>query len=157
MRCYISRSDSLNPDLVVICDFSLLHELEEINVMIWYVSTGVLSQPFSPASGSVCSGSDIEFTCVGNSMLSSTTRWEITPDGGETPCIVLHNDNAFMQTCGPGRVFTSNLTGQTGFNYTSSLRAEDVPLSLNGTIVECVDGTDRQIIGSANICIVGRP
>ena len=60
-----------------------------------------------------------------------------------------------MQSCGPGEVFTSFLTGQTGLNYTSSLRAEDVPLSLNGTIVECVDGVDLQIIGSATICIVG--
>ena len=76
-------------------------------------------------------------------MLSSTTRWEIIPDGEEPPCIVLHNDDNFMQRCGPGGVFTSSLTGQTGLNYTSSLRAEDVPLSLNGTIVECVDGSDR--------------
>ena len=116
-----------------------------------------LSQPFSPASGDgVCPGSDIEFTCVGNSISVSTTRWEITSDGGEPPCFVLHNLPDEMDTCGPGEVFTSSLTGQTGLNYTSSLRAEDVPLSLNGTIVECVDGADLQIIGSANICIAGK-
>ena len=124
-----------------------------------YISTGVLSQPFSPASGDgVYPGSDIEFTCVGNSELCSTTRWDITADGGETTCIVLHSDDTFMQNCGPGGVFTSSPTGQTGLNYTSSLRAEDVPLSLNRTIVELeyVDGVDLQIIGSATICIVGR-
>ena len=38
--------------------------------------------------------------------------------------------------------------------YTSSLRAEDVPLSLNGTLVQCVDPEDLQIIGSATICIL---
>ena len=59
-----------------------------------------------------------------------------------------------MQNCGPGGVFTSSLTA--GINYTSSLRAEDVPLSLNGTIVECVDGAELRTIGSAGICIAGR-
>ena len=78
-----------------------------------YVSTGALSQPFSPASGSVCPGSDIEFTCVGNSILVSSTRWEITPDGGEAPCVVAHNIPEEMDSCGPGDVFTSFLTGQT--------------------------------------------
>ena len=80
----------------------------------------------------------------------------ITSDGGGDPvCTVQHNIPDEMQTCGPGGVFTSSLTGQTELNYTSSLRAEDVPLSLNGTRVECVDGADLQIVGSANICIAG--
>ena len=127
-----------------------------LKAVVNYVSTGALSQPFSPASGSVCPGSDIEFTCVGNSILLSNTRWEVTPDGGETPCVVAHNIPDEMDSCGPGEVFTSSLTGQTGLNYTSSLKAEDVPLSLNGTIVECVDGADLQTIGSATICIVGK-
>ena len=61
-----------------------------------------------------------------------------------------------MDSCGPGGVFKSFLTGQTGLNYTSSLRAEDVPLSVSGTITECVDGIDLQIIGSATICITGK-
>ena len=117
-------------------------------------SAGVLSQ-FSPPSGDICPGSDIEFSCVGNSLSVSTTRWRITPDGGEPSCIVPHNQPAVMQNCGPGDIFTSSLTGQTGVNYTSSLRAEDVPLSLSGTIVECVDAA-LQIIGSTNICIIGK-
>ena len=156
---------SLNPDLImssVICDFSFLHENETWfggdNVII-YVSTGALSQPFSPVSGDgVCPGSDIEFTCVGNSLQASFTRWVITSDGGGDPtCIVPHNLPDEIQRCGPGGVFTSSFTGQTGLSYTSSLRAEDVPLSLNGTTVECMDGADLQTIGSANICIVGKP
>ena len=55
-------------------------------------------------------------------------------------------------------MFTSSLTNQTKLNYTSSLRAEDVPLGLNGTIVECVgvDGAEHQTIGSATICIAGK-
>ena len=116
-------------------------------------SAGVLSQ-FSPPSGDICPGSDIEFSCVGNSLSVSTTRWEITPDGGEPACIVAHNQPDEMLDCGPDRIFTSSLTGQTGVNYTSSLRAEDVPLSLNGTVVECVDGADLQTIGSTTICVI---
>ena len=118
-------------------------------------SAGVLSQ-FSPPSGDICPGSDIQFSCVGNSLSVSNTRWEITPDGGEPACIVAHNQPDEMLDCGPGEIFTSSLTGQTGVNYTSSLRAEDVPLSLSGTVVECWDGADLQTIGSANICIVGK-
>ena len=64
---------------------------------------------------------------------------------------MIHNQPEQMQRCGTDRIFTSSLTGQTGVNYTSSLRAEDVPLSLSGTVVECVDGADLQKIGSTNI------
>ena len=119
-------------------------------------SAGVLSQLFPPSGGDICPGSDIEFSCVGNSFLISNTRWEITPDGGEPECIVAHNIPELMQTCGPGDIFRSSLDVNAGVNYTSSLRAEDVPLSLSGTVVECVDGADLQTIGSTNICIVGK-
>ena len=116
---------------------------------------GVLCQ-FSPPSGDICPGSDIEFSCVGNSLMTSNTPWEITPDGVRPACVVLHNQPELMQSCGPGDIFRLSLTGQIGLNYTSSLRAEDVPLSLNGTVVECVDGADLQTIGSTNICVVGK-
>ena len=71
-------------------------------------SAGVLSQ-FSPPSGDLCPGSDIEFSCVGNSLSVSITRWEITPDGGEPACLVPHNIPGEMQNCGPGEIFTSSL------------------------------------------------
>ena len=70
--------------------------------------------------------------------------------------MVLHNIPDEMDRCGPDRIFTSSLTGRDGLNYTSSLRAEDVPLSLNWTVVECVDGADLDTIGSTNICIIGK-
>ena len=115
----------------------------------------MLSQ-FSPPSGDICPGSDIEFSCVGNSLLTSSTRWRITADGGEPSCIVLHNAPTVIQNCGPARIFRSSLDVNAEVNYTSSLRAEDVPLSLNGTVVECVDGADLDTIGSTNICIIGK-
>ena len=102
----------------------------------------------------MCPGRDIEFTCVGNSIELSTTSWNVIHDGEQSLCIVRHNRPDVTVICGPGGVFTAYHTGQTGLNYTSSLRAEAVPLSVNGTIVECEDA-DLQIIGSANICIVG--
>ena len=117
---------------------------------------GVLSQ-FSPPSGDICPGSDIEFSCVGNSLSVSSTRWGITPGGGgDRVCTVAHNVPGEMDSCGPGDIFTSSLDVDAEVNYTSSLRAEDVPLTLNGTVVECVDGADTRIIGSSNICIVGK-
>ena len=63
-----------------------------------------------------------------------------------------------MQRCGTDRIFTSSLDLDAEVSYTSSLRAEDVPLSPNGTVVGCVDGADTtQTIGSTTICIVGKP
>ena len=135
------------------------HPFRYANQVFVYVVTfyaGVLSQ-FSPPSGDICPGSDIEFSCVGNSEFNSFTRWEITPGGGgDTVCIVAHNVPGEMDSCGPGDIFTSSLDVDAEVNYTSSLRAEDVPLSLNWTVVECVDGLDLQAIRSYNICIVGK-
>ena len=121
--------------------------------LFYFPLAGVLSQ-FSPPSGDICPGSDIEFSCVGNSLSVSTTRWVITPNGGEEACAVLHNIPGEMRRCGTDRIFTSSLTGRDGLNYTSSLRAEDVPLSLSGTVVECEDGADLQTIGSTTICVI---
>ena len=69
---------------------------------------------------------------------------------------VLYPNPEQMQRCGPGYIFRSSLNVDAEVSYTSSLRAEDVPLSLNGTMVECVDGADLQTIGSTNICIIGK-
>ena len=88
-----------------------------VTILSHVFSAGVLSQ-FSPPSGDICPGSDIEFSCVGNSLSVSNTRWEISPDGGEPACIVPHNIPDEMQRCGTDRIFTSSFTGQTGVNYT---------------------------------------
>ena len=121
-----------------------------------FTLAGVLSQ-FSPPSSDICSGSDIEFSCVGNSLSVSSTRWEITADGGgDRVCTVAHNVPGETDTCGPGGIFTSSLDVDAEVNYTSSLRAEDVPLSLNRTVVECVDGGSLQTIGSATICVISK-
>ena len=120
--------------------------------LFYFTLAEVLSQ-FSPPSGDICPGSDIEFSCVGNFLLNSFTHWDITPDGGGDPaCLVLHNSPELIQRCGPDRIFTSSLDVDAEVNYTSSLRAEDVTLSLNGTVVD----VGVRNIGSTTICIVGK-
>ena len=90
-------------------------------------------------------------------MATFFTAWTLTPDGGEPECIVLHNRPGAMLTCGPGRVFTSSLTGQSGDNtaFTSTLSVESISESLNGTTVECDDAM-MNTVGSKHICIVGK-
>lgn len=104
----------------------------------------------------MCPGGDIVYTCIGNSLSTSLTRWDISSNEETTQCYVEHNKPEIMQTCGPNDIFTSSLTGQSGPNFTSSLRADNVPLSVNGTRVECVDTLVEKMIESANICIVGQ-
>ena len=100
----------------------------------------------------VCPGDDTVYTCEGNSLSSSIVRWDIS--NAETPhCFVQPNA---MQPCGPNGIFAPSLNWS-GPNFTSSLRANKVPLSLNGTRLECVDPLlDSVIIESYNICIVGK-
>ena len=120
--------------------------------------TGVQCQSFSPPTEDICLGDNITYTCVVvNSVAASSTVWRLTPDGGEPPCIVLHDQPDIMQTCGPGRIFTSYLTGQSGDNtfFSSTLSVESISESLNGTTVQCEDA-DTSTIGSMDICIVGK-
>ena len=60
-----------------------------------------------------------------------------------------HNRPDLMDTCGPGRVFTSSLTGQSGDNTS----VESISESLNGTTVEC-DDADSDTVGSTDICVL---
>ena len=127
-----------------------------VNELI-FMFTGVQCQSFSPPTEDICLGDSITYTCVVvNSVATSSTVWTLTPDGSE--CIVLHNRPGTMQTCGPGRVFTSSLTGQSGDNtsFTSTLSVESISESLNGTIVECEDALVMNTVGSMDICIVGK-
>ena len=97
------------------------------------------------------------YTCVVvNSDARFTTTWTLTPDGGVPSCIVQHIQPDDMDACGPGRVFTSSLTGQSGDNtsFTSTLSVESVSESLNRTRVECLDA-GLETVGSKDICIVG--
>ena len=118
--------------------------------------TGVQCQSFSPPTEDICLGDNITYTCaVVNSDFRFTTFWRLTPDGGVPPCIVQHNQPDIMQTCGPGRVFTSSLTGQSGDNtsFTSTLSVESISENLNGTTVQC-DDADSDTVGSTDICVL---
>ena len=123
--------------------------------------TGVQCQSFSPPTEDICLGDNITYTytcVVVNSVAASFTVWRLTPGGEEPRCNVVHNDPDDTQTCGPGRVFTSSLTGQTSGDhttFTSTLSVESISESLNGTRVECLDA-DASTVGSNDICIVGK-
>ena len=124
-----------------------------------FMFTGVQCQSFSPPTKDICLGESITYTytcVVVNSEPRFSTTWRLTPNGGAPSCIVQHNIPD-MLTCGPGRVFTSSLTGQSGDNtsFTSTLSVESISESLNGTIVECLD-EDTSTVGSTDICIVGK-
>ena len=88
---------------------------------------------------------------VGNSF----TTWRVTPGGRDPTCRVIYNNPDDTETCGPGRVFTSSLTDQSGVNYTSTLRVESISDGLNDTKVECEDASMMDV-GVENICIVGK-
>ena len=88
---------------------------------------------------------------VGNGL----TIWRVTPDGGGSLCLVIHNNPTETDTCGPRRVFTSSLTDQSGYSYTSTLRVESIFDGLNDTRVECQD-TSSMDVGMENICIIGK-
>ena len=101
----------------------------------------------------VCPGDDVVYTCRGNSLSSSIVRWDILSNEETSHCFVQPDA---IQHCGPKDVFTPSLNWSEP-NFTSSLRAGNVPLSLNGTRLECVDPLlDSVIIESHNICIVGK-
>ena len=118
--------------------------------------TGVLCQSFS-SPDEICPGDNVTFTCVVvDSVGNSLTTWRVTPDGGEPPCRVIHIDPiGETDTCGPGRVFTSSLTDQSGDNYTSTLSVESLSDGLNDTRVECED-TSLMDVGMEKICIIGK-
>ena len=117
--------------------------------------TGVLCQSFS-SPDKICPGGNVTFTCVVVDPFGiGTTTWRVTPDGGEPSCRLLHNDPSVTDTCGPGRIFTSSLTNQSGNNYTSTLRVESISDGLNDTRVECEDPFSMDV-GMENICIIGK-
>ena len=84
----------------------------------------------------------------------SFTTWLVTLDGGEQDCILRHNRPNEVATCGPGQLFTSYFTDQSGDSYTSTLRVETISGGLNDTRVECED--TAMDVGMGNICIIGK-
>ena len=117
--------------------------------------SGVFCQSFSSSPEEICPGDNVTFTCVvvDPDGISFTT-WRVTLDGGEQDCILRHNRPNEVETCGPGQLFTSSFTSQSGDNYTSTLRVESISDDLNSTSVEC-EGP-AMAVGNENICIIGK-
>ena len=84
----------------------------------------------------------------------SFTTWMVTSDGGEQDCILRHNRQNEVATCGPEQLFTSSFTNRNGDYYTSTLSVESISDDLNRTRVECEDTVME--VGKENICIIGK-
>ena len=118
--------------------------------------SGVLCQSFS-SPDEICPGDNVTFTCVVVDPDGiSVTSWVVTPDGGVQDCVLRHNKENEVATCGPEQLFTSSFTNynQSGDNYTSTLSVESISDDLNSTSVEC-EGAAMNV-GKENICIIGK-
>ena len=115
---------------------------------------GVFCQSFSPPTDEICPGGDVTFTCVAvDDDGTRSTRWTVTPGGGDDTCFVPHMDPV-PDSCGPSNSFTASFTGRSGDQYSSTLSVAAISDSLNGTTVQCTDPT-VYTIGSDDICIIG--
>ena len=87
------------------------------------------------------------FTC---DTSTGVFNWAVTPDGGSsTSCVVLREPmiSITTPTCGPMDEF---LVGASDDGSNSTLSAQSVDDSLNGTRIQCLDGDVNQ-----EICIIG--
>ena len=86
------------------------------------------------------------FTCETS---TSVFAWEVTPDGGSsTTCVALRNPPSIPNpTCGPMDEFSVSVSDD---ESTSTLSAQSVDDSLNGSRIECRDGDVNQ-----SICVRG--
>ena len=114
--------------------------------------TGVLCQSFSGPSDEICPGDNVTFTCVTSSV---TALWLVSPGGDDPECAY----SIFTQApdgCGPDERFQSSRTDDNVPANNSSLRVDSITSDLNGTTVTCTDAGSGELIGSYNICIVGK-
>ena len=87
--------------------------------------------------------------------MGSITRWSVSPGGNDGVCIYLSGTEE-AENCGPDGRFTSSRTEGSETAANSSLSVVSITEDLNGTMVECTDGTNvTNIIGSKTICILG--
>ena len=117
-----------------------------------YFSIGVLCQSFSGPSDEICPGDNVTFTCVVSSI---TTRWTVSPGGDDDRCIYT-SDDPDPETCGPDDRFQSSRTDDSVPANNSSLSVLSITSDLNGTTVTCTEGGSLEIVGTYNICIVGK-
>ena len=114
--------------------------------------TGILCQSFSPPSDEICPRDNVTFTCVVNSVV---TLWTVNDGGGVTQCSYSSNI-PLPDMCGPDGRFESSRTDVNGPANNSSLSVDLITNDLNGITVSCRDGGTGVLIGSYDICIIGK-
>ena len=88
--------------------------------------------------------------------MGSVTRWTVSLGGNVGECTYL-SESQIPDTCGPNGRFRSSRTEGSETAANSSLSVVSITEDLNGTMVECTDGTNvTNIIGSKTICILGK-
>ena len=117
-----------------------------------YFSIGVLCQSLTGPSDEICSGDDVTFSCVVSGV---ATVWAVSLGGDSTQCAYFSASPA-PDECGPDDMFHSSRTDDNVPANNSSLRVDSITSDLNGTTVTCIDGGSAELIGSYNICIVGK-
>ena len=88
-------------------------------------------------------------------MSSSIALWTVSPGGDDPECAYSSISQAPAR-CGPDRMFQSSRTDDNVPANSSSLSVDSITSDLNGTRVTCTDGGSGELIGSYNICIVGK-
>ena len=88
-------------------------------------------------------------------MDSSSTFWIVSANGVDTQC-AYSSEFPSLDTCGPDGRFESSQTDVNGPANNSSLSVDLITNDLNGTTVSCTDGGTGEVIGSYDICIIGK-
>ena len=114
-------------------------------------NTGILCESFSPPSDEICPRDNVTFTCVVN---SGVILWSVGP--GDDDLCAYFSVSPTTDTCGPDGRFESSQTDVNGPANNSSLSVDLITNDLNGITVNCIDGGTGELIGSYDICIIGK-
>ena len=88
-------------------------------------------------------------------MDSLITLWIVSANGVDTQC-AYSSEFPSLDTCGPDERFESSRTDVNGPANNSSLSVDLITNGLNGITVNCTDGGTGVLIGSYDICIIGK-
>ena len=102
---------------------------------------------FSQSATNVCPGDGVTFTCETS---TSVFNWAVTPaNGSSTTCLAIREPiiSVSVPTCGPMDEFSVSVSDD---GSTSTLSAQSVDDSLNGTRIQCLDGNVDQ-----KVCVIG--
>ena len=122
-----------------------------------HFSLGDTGRQFT-AAPATCPENVFTFECVVNGNNSRITIWRVN---GSSECVLLHRSTMAFSMCGPDDAFTARPGtgfGTNGRSFTSTLSGT-ATFTLNGTLVECFGGTNRDAdnrVGNSTLEVVGQ-